>query len=161
MHSKAERHRFILRLVRQKAIRTQRELQESLQKEGLEVNQATLSRDIQELGLFKTSVAGTTRYASPDLLSAGNSTTTTTTTTNSDASARELSRFVRSILASQNILVVQTDSGAANHVAEAIDSLGWQEIIGTIAGDNTIMLVVKEGVEAGSTRNRLTKLFEL
>ncbi|MBK9144059.1 MAG: arginine repressor [Candidatus Melainabacteria bacterium] len=159
MHSKAERHRFILRLVRQKAIRTQRELQESLQKEGLEVNQATLSRDIQELGLFKTSVAGTTRYASPDLLSAGNS--TTTTTTNSDASARELSRFVRSILASQNILVVQTDSGAANHVAEAIDSLGWQEIIGTIAGDNTIMLVVKEGVEAGSTRNRLTKLFEL
>lgn len=159
MHSKAERHRFILRLVRQKAIRTQRELQESLQKEGLEVNQATLSRDIQELGLFKTSVAGTTRYASPDLLSAGNS--TTTTTTNSDASARELSRFVRSIHASQNILVVQTDSGAANHVAEAIDSLGWQEIIGTIAGDNTIMLVVKEGVEAGSTRNRLTKLFEL
>ncbi|MGD9680605.1 MAG: arginine repressor [Candidatus Obscuribacterales bacterium] len=160
MHSKTERHRFILKLVSEKAIRTQRELQESLQKEGVDVNQATLSRDIQELGLFKTSIAGTTRYVSPDLLSAGNS-TTTTTTTNSDASARELSRFVRAILASQNIIVVQTDSGAANHVAEAIDSLGWQEIIGTIAGDNTIMLVVKEGVEAGSTRNRLTKLFEL
>lgn len=160
MHSKAERHRFILKLVRQKAIRTQRELQESLQKEGVDVNQATLSRDIQELGLFKTSVAGTTRYASPDLLSAGNK-ESTTTTTNLDASARELSRFVRAILASQNIVVVQTDSGAANHVAEAIDSLGWQEIIGTIAGDNTIMLVVKEGVEAGSIRNRLTKLFEL
>lgn len=160
MHSKAERHRFILRLVSEKAIRTQREIQESLQKEGVDVNQATLSRDIQELGLFKTSVAGTTRYASPDLLSAGNK-DSTTTTTDAAASARELSRFVRAILASQNILVVQTDSGAANHVAEAIDSLGWQEIIGTIAGDNTIMLVVKEGVEAGSTRNRLTKLFEL
>ncbi|MCA9802978.1 MAG: arginine repressor [Cyanobacteria bacterium HKST-UBA02] len=160
MHSKAERHRFILKLVSEKAIRTQRELQESLQKEGVDVNQATLSRDIQELGLFKTSVAGTTRYASPDLLSAGTK-DSTTTTTKAAASARELSRFVRAIIASQNILVVQTDSGAANHVAEAIDSLGWQEIIGTIAGDNTIMLVVKEGVEAGSTRNRLTKLFEL
>ncbi|MBZ0185692.1 MAG: hypothetical protein K8F91_05515 [Candidatus Obscuribacterales bacterium] len=153
MRTKTKRQSLILSLISSQPVRTQRELQDKLEKEGWQVNQATLSRDIAELGLSKILLNGVQRYASQEQL-------LSTTTTNS-ASVKELSRFVRAIELSHNMLVIKTDSGAASHVAEAIDALSWKEIIGTIAGDNTIFLVVSEASKASDTARRLKKQFQL
>lgn len=139
MQSKSERHAQILKLVAKETIRTQAELKSRLETTDQKVDQATLSRDIKELGLIKVTIDGVQRYATQTEIS--------TTTTTTSASLRSLSQFVRSIDYSRNIIVIKTDSGAANHVAESLDSGEIPQIIGTVAGDNTIFIVVSERVE--------------
>lgn len=133
MQSRPDRHRRILELIAKKEIETQAQLQQALKKSGFDVNQATLSRDIRELGLIKVSTGGGYRYGTSDNLS-------TTTTKPSLAGVK---RLIHEMDWSGNMVVIKTNSGAAGLVAEAIDHIGHSEILGTVAGDNTIFLVVR------------------
>lgn len=148
MQSKSERHAQILKLVTKETIRTQAQLKCRLEATDQRVDQATLSRDIKELGLIKVTIDGVQRYATQIEIS-------TTTTT---ASLSSLSQFVRSIDYSRNIIVIKTDSGAANHVAESLDNGDVPQIIGTVAGDNTIFIVVSETVETKEVVSVLRKI---
>lgn len=150
MQDKQARQELIKELVEKYPVRTQTELQNRLSQAGVLANQATLSRDIKELGLYKTSIEGEQRYVIPE--------TQTTTTTKPITG---LSRFVQSVDFSLNTIVLKTDSGAASHVAEYLDTTGLNEILGTIAGDNTIFIVVKETAKAKDTAEKLKSLFSL
>ena len=118
-----------------KNIATQEELAIALRQEGYDVTQATVSRDIKELALIKVNSTGDQyRYAKPGDDSAL-----------PDNKLRfMLKEFVVNYAASENLLVIHTAPGNANAVASAIDKAQWKYIIGTIAGDDTIVLIVQE-----------------
>ena len=133
------RQRKIMIIIQEKIIGTQEELAEALCEEGFNVTQATVSRDIKELGLVKIAIGNERyKYALPKDISLPEKRITFM-----------LREFVLSIVHSENLLVVKTAPGNASAVASSIDSAGWNEIIGTIAGDDTILLIVqsKEKVE--------------
>ncbi len=130
---KQQRHRKIIEILRQKEIETQEELADQLRNQGYTVTQATVSRDIKELRLIKVAKGDRYCYAVPGDKPAV-----------AGAKARRIFRdSVVSMDSSENIIVVRTNPGAAQPVALVIDNLGWQEIIGTVAGDDTILVVVK------------------
>jgi transcriptional regulator of arginine metabolism len=128
---KAQRQTVILRLVRQQRVESQEHLRELLAAEGIEVTQATLSRDIRELRLAKVAdAAGGSRYAAP---------------AEGAAVRPPLHQLLPTLLLSLHgvgpLLVVKTPSGSASTLAESLDAEGWSEIVGTIAGDNTILII--------------------
>ncbi|HHV98057.1 MAG TPA: arginine repressor [Clostridiaceae bacterium] len=131
---KYSRHAKILEIIDKEVIETQEELAERLRSMGVEVTQATISRDIKELRLIKVMTEdGRYRYAS-----IGKSENVVTD--------RLLKVFAESYVSSDyanNIVVVKTLPGMAQAAASAIDSLKWNEILGTIAGDDTIMIVCR------------------
>lgn len=130
---KNRRQRRILEIISNESISTQKELAERLQQEGFETTQATISRDIKELLLVKISV-GNDKYKY----------VIAQETPVTDSKLRMvLWEFLISYDYSDNILVLNTAPGNANTVASAIDHAGWKQIIGTLAGDDTIILVVK------------------
>ncbi|MDD6798014.1 MAG: arginine repressor [Clostridia bacterium] len=131
---KSERHQKILELIREKDICTQEELAKELVSAGFCVTQATVSRDIRELRLFKTGGDGEKqKYAvSPN-----------GAVQKSDKFLRVLKEGFVSMDMAQNILVIKTVSGMAMAVAAALDSMDWNEIVGCIAGDDTIMCAVR------------------
>ncbi len=127
--SKLVRHNRITELISDEAIYTQEDLRKLLRRSGIHVNQATLSRDLRELGLVKT-VNG---YALP---------------TNDDAGGMPMPalehlmrEFVVDVRPAENLLVLKTSAGSAQPVAAALDSAGWESIVGTIAGDDTILII--------------------
>lgn len=128
-----KRQRRILELIEEHEIGTQKELAECLQKEDFNVTQATVSRDIKALQLVKVRVdEDTYRYASQE------------NTGITDSKFRMIMReFIMSLDYSENIIVVNTAPGNANPVAAALDQISWNEVIGTIAGDDTVLLVIK------------------
>jgi transcriptional regulator of arginine metabolism len=132
---KARRHQRILDIIRVQPVRTQEELADVLAREGISVTQATISRDIKELQLIKAPVGdGTYRYTIP-----------------ADRSIEDINKRVRrifrevaiSIEDSENIIVIKTLEGAAQAVAAVLDDLAWPEVVGSLAGDDTIFLIVK------------------
>ena len=130
---KLERHSKIIELIGQYEIETQEELAERLNQAGFRVTQATVSRDIRELKLTKVQGEnGRQRYA---VMQA-----------QKDFGEKYL-RILRDCFVSmdmaQNILVIKTVSGMAMAVAEALDVIGFHEIVGCVAGDNTIMCAVR------------------
>ncbi len=132
---KSLRHAKIKEIVEHHVIETQEELAEALRKEGIEVTQATVSRDIKELMLIKVPMGdGQYRYAFP-------------VEQNLMFSQSRMERIFRdSVLTlnySQNIIVIKTLPGTAQSVASTIDYAKWSEIIGTVAGDDNILVVVK------------------
>lgn len=131
---KYNRHAKILEIIEQNIINTQEELAEKLKAAGMDVTQATVSRDIKELRLVKVLTEdGYYRYAP-------------ITQTDSILSNKLLTIFSESFISSDyanNIAVVKTLPGMAQAAASAIDALKWSEIIGTIAGDDTIMIVCR------------------
>ena len=136
---KMERHSQIIRLINQYDIETQEELVEKLNESGFQVTQATVSRDIRELKLTKVAKpGGRLKYGVLQNLD------------------QEMSRkYVNVLRASfqsmdlaQNILVIKTVSGMAMAAAAALDDMDFQEIVGCIAGDNTIMCAVRSADEA-------------
>ncbi|AYO30693.1 MAG: transcriptional regulator of arginine metabolism [Thermoanaerobacteraceae bacterium] len=128
---KAKRHMKIREIIKEKPIETQEELAEELRKQGFNVTQATVSRDIKELRLIKVLRDNEHYcYAEPDR-----------SAFISDKLLRMLRESIISIASSENLIVIKTLSGTASAAAEAIDGLNWDEIIGTIAGDNTILVV--------------------
>ena len=128
---KTKRQAKMLELIRKHEIETQEELSDYLQKEGYQVTQATVSRDIRELKLTKVAMSNT-------ILKEG---------------------FVSMDMA-QNILVIKTVSGMAMAVAAAIDAMHLHEIVGCIAGDDTIMCAVRSVDDTIEVIGRLRKLVE-
>ena len=136
MTTKFERQGMILRLVQQQALSTQADVAEALHADGVDAVQATVSRDIAQLGLVKIrDASGRLVYALPggadlDRLSELTS---------------ALRRWAITLAASANLLVIQTPPGHANALAQAIDQARLSDVLGTIAGDNTIMVIAREG----------------
>lgn len=141
--SKLSRHQAILELLDNGPVPSQDELQRLLHRRGIEAGQATLSRDIRELGLVKSadgySLPGREAAAEADLPSV-------------DRLVRE---FVTSVRAAQNLLVTKTSIGSAQPVAAALDSEHWPEAIGTIAGDDTILIICESNRAAGRLAGRI------
>ncbi len=136
---KNARQTAILSIIETKDIETQEELANELKAMGITSTQATISRDIKELRLLKVlSASGGYKYATAEKADHGLS----------DRFARIFVDSVLSISYANNIIVIKTLSGSANAAAEAIDSMRWPEILGTMAGDNTIMVVTSKNEEA-------------
>lgn len=132
--TKQKRQEKIIELVEQQEIGTQEELAEALNRIGFPVTQATVSRDIRELKLTKISTAsGTQKYVVLQNHESGLS----------DKYIRVLREGFLSMDNAQNILVVKTVSGMAMAVAAALDAMKFNEIVGSIAGDDTIMIAVR------------------
>ncbi|MCT4565264.1 MAG: arginine repressor [Maledivibacter sp.] len=146
---KYSRHAKILEIIENHEVETQEELAEFLKQNGFNVTQATVSRDIKELRLIKVlTKTGQYKYAAIKQQ-------------DSMISDRLIKIFRDSVLAidySGNIIVLRTLSGAANAAAEAIDVLGLKGITGTIAGDNTIFILVSETVDKNEIIAEFNKL---
>lgn len=126
-----KRHLKILELISTRAIRTQEELAEALAAEGWDVTQSSVSRDITSLRLIKMN--GVYRRPSP-------------TTAPIDPDLRRIADGVLTVEpAGEALVVLHTPPGEANRVAVALDRLAWPDVVGTIAGDDTIFLAVKDG----------------
>ncbi len=148
---KSRRQDEIIRLISAFDIETQEELASELRKLGYKVTQATISRDIRELHLIKVaSKGGGFKYAKPEKHEIAVS----------ERLARILTDSMVRVDFSGNIIVVNTISGSANVAAEALDNLGWPEILGTIAGDNTIFIVVKNDADTAEISERIRNLNE-
>jgi transcriptional regulator of arginine metabolism len=141
--TKPARQEAILTLVTQQRVASQGELQRALRHRGVAVGQATLSRDIHELGLVKTGNGYALRH---------NGVTT-------DAAlppvARLVREFVLTIQSAQNLLVLKTSVGSAQPVAAALDSQKWPEQIGSIGGDDTILIICVDTKSAKSLAKRI------
>ena len=133
------RHTAILRIISEQEIETQDDLIAKLKENGFDVTQATVSRDIKQLGLVKTTDGeGKYRYSAPHPSSSG-----------SDSKFKNiLSEAIISSESAENMVVVKTYSGMANAAAAAIDALASDRILGSIAGDDTILIVTKNGETA-------------
>ena len=143
--TKSFRQGQILKLVRSHPVYTQDDLAKLLRSVGIEATQVTLSRDVRELRLVKTpegyrQIAGATNRES--------------------ASQFELlaAEFLQDVKSAQNLVVLKTAPGHANSVAVALDSAEWPEVVGTIAGDDTILVIAPDTPTAGKVCNRLLAL---
>ena len=143
---KSDRQQTILELIEQQPVETQEQLALLLNEKGFSVTQATVSRDINRLGLTKVSVQGVSRYALVK-------------------QSGGLERYVnvlregfQSADTAGNIMVVKTVSGMAMAVAAAIDAMDFEQVVGSIAGDDTIMIAIRSEDAALSLMDRLRKL---
>lgn len=148
---KAARHSMIMEIIRNNEIETQEQLCLELLKAGIQVTQATVSRDIKELRLVKV-MASSGKYCYAIM----------------DAEKNPmLKRFMRifsetviSIVHTGNQIVIKTISASAGATAEAIDSLNWPEVLGTIAGDNTLLVIVNSAKNVKDVIDRFNSLIK-
>ena len=146
---KVTRQARILELINSKEIETQEELAEELRKSGIEVTQATVSRDIKELKLIKV-LSGKDKYKYASVSPNENFL--------SNKLIHIFSETVVNIDCVQNIVLVRAITGAAPAAAEAIDSLNLEECVGTIAGDNTIFILTRTPEKANDLYYKLKKM---
>ena|SRR5271165_315895 len=144
--SKTTRHKAILDLLEEGPVESQDSLQHRLERKGFEVGQATLSRDIHELKLVKGPEgyrrAGANRGADSVL-----------------PSVMHMARqFVLDIRQAQNLLVVKTTVGSAQPVAAALDASNWPEVVGTIAGDDTVLVIATDKKNAQALTRHIREL---
>ena len=145
---KKERRSLILHIISGEPISTQKELLHRLLEHGVRTTQATLSRDIRDLGLVKVAVAGngycylpgSSRPSEAPLVAEG---------------------VVLSITRAGNLLIVRTRPGFAQSVAASIDALSWGEVLGTVGGDDTVLIVLGGQKEALGVEKRLRLFFAL
>ena len=148
---KNARQTAILSIIEQYDVETQEELAGRLKDMGIVVTQATVSRDITELRLLKVlSGSGGYKYATADKAEHGLS----------ERFVRMFRDSVLSINFAGNIVVVKTLAGSANAAAEAIDSMHLPEILGTMAGDNTILVIVQNEAEAAQAVKRFQDMLK-
>lgn len=149
---KAKRHAKILELILEHEIDTQEELLERLGESGFKVTQATVSRDIKELRLVKVqSASGGYKYS------------TNTSRDSVDMSFKfhaVFSESVNLIDYAENIVVIKCYVGMANAACAALDSIRWEGVVGTIAGDDTIFCVMRARDDAAAFAGQLTKLLK-
>ncbi|MDD6120586.1 MAG: arginine repressor [Selenomonadaceae bacterium] len=144
------RHAMIKEIIAQEIIETQEDLADALRAHDIQVTQATVSRDIKELMLIKIPIGdGRYRYASP---------TKESVIFTPDRVKRLFEDTVTSVDMSENIVVVKTLPGSANTVAAALDHADWSEIIGTVAGDDNILVVAKPKTAAKTIVARIREL---
>lgn len=148
---KSKRHLKILEIINNIEIETQEELAEELKKAGFDVTQATVSRDIKTLKLIKVlGVNGKYRYAPIQ------------TTSNEFVDKMEsiFSNTVLSVEKVDKMVVIKTISGSASAAAEAVDILNFKDIAGTIAGDNTIFILVRTEEKAIELVEKMTTMIK-
>jgi transcriptional regulator of arginine metabolism len=146
---KTQRHAAILRVVRDRRIESQDGLRQALADEGFVVTQATLSRDIRELGLAKLADPGGGAYY---------------THPHRGAVRPELAQVLPALLVSVDgvgpFLVLKTASGSAGAITEALDQVGWSEVIGTIAGDDTVLVITRSQRQRQQIAGRIQQLIK-
>lgn len=142
--NKSYRQGQILKLIRSRPVRTQDELARALRTVGIRATQVTLSRDIRDLGLVKTAEG----YAQPadSAAAAGRPDLGTV-----------LREFLLDVRVAQNLLVLITPPAHASSVAEALDRAAWTEVTGTIAGDNTVLIIAPTAKKAAGLREKLMR----
>ncbi|GAA4589360.1 transcriptional regulator of arginine metabolism [Actinoplanes octamycinicus] len=136
--TRAGRHARIVELIRSRTVRSQTELADLLAAEGVQVTQATLSRDLEELNAVKVSGA----YLIPE---DGKRPLRETTGQGPARLIRLLKELLTGVDSSGNIAVLRTPPGAAQFLASALDRSGLADVVGTIAGDDTILVVARDG----------------
>lgn len=148
---KPRRHALILKLIADERIENQEALKGALLRNGIEATQATLSRDLRELGLVKLAdPAGGSFYARPsDIAGAA-------------GPKPQLARLLQSLLHSVDgvgpFVVLRTAGGSAGAVTAALDQAGWEEVIGTIAGDDTVLVITRSEKARRAVAERVRKL---
>jgi transcriptional regulator of arginine metabolism len=143
--NKTFRHGQILRLIKAKKISTQEKLAEELSALGIETTQVTLSRDMRELGLVKTPEG----YKQVELAHAP-----------AEDFASVAGEHLTDVRLAQNLMVLKTRPGHANALAVALDGASWPEVVGTVAGDDTILVVTADNPTAEALRLRLLELLK-
>ncbi len=151
---KGFRQAQIQKLIRSSAIHTQEELAAALAPLGVEATQVTLSRDIRELEIIKTADGYQERAA----LTAGRDAGNGAAPGLRGNLSRVLQEFLRDIQVAQNLIVLKTNPGGAGAVALALDSEDWPEIVGTVAGDDTIFVAAESAAKARKLRQKLLGL---
>lgn len=141
MSAKAQRQRLIAGWLRDGRVGSQEELVARLDQAGIPATQATVSRDLDEIGAARVRRDGAIRYLLPGQYEAGHA---------AAQLDRLLAEWVVDITPAGNLLVLRTPPGSANLVASAIDNAGLDEIAGTIAGDDTIFLALRDGADCGA-----------
>ena len=135
----------LVEIVENQSIQTQEELADALREHGMVVTQATVSRDIKEMHLLKVlSEEGGYRYATMDKSEQGMN----------ERLIRMLSDSVVDMSSANNLIVIHTLPGSAHVAGEAVDSLRWPEVLGTIAGDNTILVIVRSNEDVDAVLRR-------
>lgn len=152
--SKARRQHRIVRLLEEHPVSSQLQLVELLADDGLTATQATVSRDLEDLGAIKVRVAGgESVYAIAEL------------PTNQVAPADHLRRvfgdWVAEVVSSGNLVIVRTPPGSAHVVASALDRSGLPEVVGTVAGDDTLLVVAAESTSGAELASMLSDLAAL
>jgi transcriptional regulator of arginine metabolism len=152
MPSKEYRQRMIEELVENNFISTQGEIAEHLNARGIEVTQATISRDVTELRLVRIPTGnGQHRYRATPLSAQEDV---------MDELGQRFKLFVRSLDRGENIIVLRTDEGHATGIAYVIDKLDREEIIGTLAGQNTILVITKTSKDAQTVLDEFEELLD-
>jgi transcriptional regulator of arginine metabolism len=151
--TKTARHARIVELIRTRPVRSQTDLADLLAAGGTHVTQATLSRDLEELGAVKVRGAdGAAAYVIPE--------DGTPALRPAEQNPARLARLLRELLtgadASGNLVVLRTPPGAAQFLASALDRSGLPEVVGTIAGDDTVLVVAREPVTGAGLAKQLT-----
>ena len=136
---------MILQLIENGNVASQEDLRRALVRHGQKVTQATLSRDIHELGIVKTANG----YARANDVNAEAAL---------PAAERLVREFVLSVREAQNQLVIKTSVGSAQPVAAALDAEGWEEMLGTIAGDDTILIICENSRDAERVAGRIREM---
>ena len=146
---KAKRQALIREIVEEQSIQTQEELAEALREHNMVVTQATVSRDIREMHLIKVLAEdGSYRYATMDK----------NDQEVGDKLIRMLNDSIVDIATANNLILIHTIPGSAHVAGEAVDSLHWPEVLGTIAGDNTILVIVRTNEEVDTVLRRFHSL---
>lgn len=146
---KAQRQSAIIDVVEHEAVRSQEQLRQRLHARGFDVTQATLSRDIKELGLLKRSSDGAYQPAGAAAAPQASA---------MDTLARALAEYLGNIEAVQQLVVLKTGTGQAQILAVAIDRARIPEIAGTIAGDDTILIIARDAAKAQAIVKQLRDL---
>ena len=148
---KSVRHAMILDVIESMDIETQEELADELRARGIVVTQATVSRDIKELRLLKVlSDNGGYKYATVDKAEKGLS----------ERFIRIFSESTLSMQSAENLIVIKTLSGSGSAAGEAVDSLRWSEIVGSLAGDNTLLVIVKDKEHVQSVMDKFNAMMK-
>jgi len=147
VYGRQQRHQAILEVILERPIGRQEDLSLALREAGVHTTQSTLSKDIRELGIVKVSAPGGFRYQPPGQ--------TPMPHQPRNLLAREISDFLTGIDGAGNTLVLKTITRHAQGVCESIDQAGWEEVVGTIAGENTIFILCRSEVALEEVRVRV------
>jgi len=145
LDERSRRRELILAIISRKRVHNQADLLRELQAEDLELTQSTLSRELKALGIAKApDPRGGYRYVAGQQVS--------------DGPLARIISFVIRVQRAENLVVIQTPPGSANGVAQGIDEVDWVEVMGTIAGDNTILIICRGNAQAARVEKRLNAI---